>query len=219
MIQPLESFPIRGVIWYQGESNAGQPKAYEKLLPAMIADWRKVWGKDLPFLFVQIAPHKSIHPGFREAQHRIWNNTPHTAMAATTDVGNMENIHPTYKRPVGERLALAARAVAYGETLVSSGPVFEKMEVIGKHVEISFTHHGSGLVAKGGELLGFTIAAKDGKFIPAKAEIEGMKVIVSSEKIPQPHAVRYNWSMNPEGKLFNKENLPALPFRTDEQKQ
>lgn len=121
MIAPLELFPIRGVIWYQGESNAGQAKSYETLLPAMIADWRGIWGRDLPFLFVQLAPHKSIHPSFREAQHRIWKNTPGTAMVVTTDVGNMENIHPTLKRPVGERLALAARFLAYGEEIVFPG--------------------------------------------------------------------------------------------------
>ena len=217
MIAPLERFPIRGVIWYQGESNAGAPASYETLLPALIYDWRVVWGKewDLPFLFVQIAPHKSIHPSFREAQHRIWRRTPNTAMIVTTDAGNMDNIHPTAKRPVGERLALAARALAYGEELVSSGPEFTSMVTEAKRAVLSFKNTGSGLVAKGGELKGFSLAGEDGKFMPATAVIQGDTVIVSSAKVERPTTVRYNWAMNPEGNLFNKEGLPALPFRSD----
>jgi sialate O-acetylesterase len=215
MIAPLQSYAIRGVIWYQGESNAGQPAPYQKLLPAMINDWRGVWGKDLPFLFVQIAPHRSIHPSFREAQHLIWQNTPRTAMVVTTDLGNAENIHPTRKRPVGERLALAARALSYAENVVSSGPVFKDIQIKESRAIISFTHEGGGLIAKGGALKGFTIADKDGKFLPAQAIIEGGTVIVTSEKISQPTAVRYNWAFMPDGNLFNREDLPAAPFRTD----
>jgi sialate O-acetylesterase len=212
MIAPLEPFAFRGAVWYQGESNAGQPAAYEKLLPAMIADWRKLWGEKLPFLFVQIAPHRSIHPSFRESQARIWQSTPHTAMVVTTDVGNAENIHPTRKRPVGERLAVAARTLVYGETLESSGPVFKAMQIEGQRAVISFTHVGGGLMAKGNALKGFTIAGANGKFLPAKAVIEGDTVVVTSDKVTEPKAVRFGWAQVPEVNLFNREGLPAVPF-------
>lgn len=215
MIFPLQPFAIRGAIWYQGESNAGQALPYRKLLPAMIADWRSVWGKDLPFFFVQLAPHRSIHPSFREVQHHIWQSTPNTAMVVTTDVGNADNIHPTLKRPVGERLATAARVLSYGEKIPPSGPLFEKMEIKGNRAVISYGHIGGGLIAKGETLTGFTVAGDDGKFHPGTAVIEGDKVIVSSEKITQPKAVRYDWAILPDGNLFNLDDLPAAPFRSD----
>lgn len=218
MIAPLQPFAIRGAIWYQGESNSGQPGPYEKLLPAMIADWREVWGDELPFLFVQLAPHRSTHPAFREAQHRIWQKTPNTAMAVTTDVGDAANIHPTRKRPVGERLAIAARALSYGEKVEYSGPVFKNMKIVNDRAVISYDHLGSGLIAKGDALTGFTIAGMDGKFVPATAVIEGSTVSVSSDKISKPTAVRYNWEMMPDGNLFNRDGLPGAPFRTDEPK-
>lgn len=215
MIAPLEPYAIRGAIWYQGESNSGNPAAYEKLLPAMIADWRKTWGKELPFLFVQLAPHRNTHPAFRDAQLRIWQNTPHTAMAVTTDVGDAANIHPTRKRPVGERLALAARALSYGEPLEYSGPVFQSLIVENDRAVISFTHTGKGLMAKDGPLKGFTVAGDDGKFLPARAVIEGAKVIVTTDAIPNPAAVRYAWANVPDANLFNLDGLPAAPFRSD----
>jgi sialate O-acetylesterase len=216
MIAPLQPFAIRGAIWYQGESNASQPGPYQKLLPVMIGDWRSVWGRDLPFLFVQLAPHRSIHPSFREAQHLTWQNTPHTAMAVTTDVGDANNIHPTRKRPVGGRLALAARALSYGENIVSSGPVFKDITIEKNRAIISFTSEGGGLIAKDGELEGFTIAGDDGKFHQASAVIQGNTVITTSEKVPRPAAVRYNWAIMPEGNLFNRDGLPAAPFRSDQ---
>jgi sialate O-acetylesterase len=212
MIEPLEPFAIRGAVWYQGESNAGQGKAYEKLLPAMIGDWRQVWGEKLPFLFVQIAPHRSIHPSFRESQARIWQSTPHTAMIVTTDVGNAGNIHPTRKRPVGERLALAARALVYGEALEASGPVFKAMRIEGNRAILSFTHTGGGLVAQGGALKGFTIAGENDKFFPAQANIEGETIVVTSDKIAMPKTVRFGWGQVPDVNLFNREGLPAVPF-------
>jgi sialate O-acetylesterase len=216
MIAPLRPFAIRGAIWYQGESNAGQSLPYRKLLPALIADWRSAWGEDLPFLFVQLAPHRSIDPSFREAQHHIWQNTPNTAMAVTTDVGNADNIHPTRKRPVGERLATAACALSYGEKITSSGPIFESMETQGARAVISFGHIGGGLSAKGETLTGFTIAGADGKFHPGTAAIEGEKVFVTSAKVAEPKAVYYNWAIMPEGNLFNRDGLPAAPFRSDQ---
>lgn len=215
MIAPLESFAIRGAVWYQGESNSEQPIPYEKLLPAMIADWQRVWGNELPFLFVQLAPHRNTHPAFREAQHRIWQKTPRTAMVVTTDVGDPNNIHPTRKRPVGERLALTARALSHGEKIEHSGPIFESIRIEGERAVISFEHLGTGLVSKGDIVMGFTIAGEDGKFIPAIATIEGSTVSVSSGKVAKPVAVRYNWAMLPEGNLFNHEGLPAAPFRSD----
>ena len=215
MIAPLEPLAIRGAIWYQGESNSSQPAAYEKLLPAMIADWRRVWGAELPFLFVQLAPYRDTHPAFREAQYHIWQTTPHTAMAVTTDVGNPANIHPTRKQPVGARLALAARALSYGERVEYSGPVFDSLKIEGNRVVITFTHLGAGLLAQGEELKGFTMAGASGKFLPAHAVIEGTKVIVTSDKITKPASVRYGWAMVPDGNLFNRDGLPAVPFRTD----
>lgn len=215
MIAPLERLSIRGVIWYQGESNSGQPEAYQKLLPAMIADWRQVWGSNLPFYFVQLASYRDTHPAFREAQLKIWQKTPHTAMVVTTDVGDAGNIHPTRKRPVGERLALAARALCYGEHLEYSGPIFKSANFEKDRAVVSFTHLGGGLVSQGEVLKGFTLAGADGKFLPALARIEGTNVIVSSDQIPDPIAVRYGWAMVPDGNLYNREGLPAAPFRSD----
>ena len=137
-------------------------------------------------------------------------------MVVTTDVGNADNIHPTVKRPVGERLALAARSLSDGENIVSSGPVFKGISIEGNRAVISFAHAGGGLIAKGGVLRGFTIAGSDGKFLPADARIEGDTVVVSAEKLTHPTAVRYNWAMIPEGNLSNREDLPAAPFRTDQ---
>jgi sialate O-acetylesterase len=216
MIAPLQPYTIRGVIWYQGESNAGAPVLYRKLFPAMIASWRQQWGQpDMPFLFVQIAPHKSMNPGIREAQLLTWKSTPHTAMAVTTDVGDAEDIHPRSKDPVGLRLALAARALAYGEKLEYSGPEYDSMSVSGNRAVIHFKHTGSGLVAKDGDLRGFFLASADGNFRPAKAEIKGDTVEVFSDEVPVPAAVRYGWSNVPDVNLTNKEGLPASPFRTD----
>lgn len=216
MLAPVVPYGMKGVIWYQGESNAGKSKEYQTLFPAMIADWRSKWSLgDFPFLFVQIAPFKGQPPEIREAQFLTLSKSKNTAMAVTTDVGNANDIHPKKKKPVGERLALAAQALAYGEDIVYSGPLYESMAVDGNEVEISFTHTGGGLVAKDGDLKGFTIAGADGKFVPAKAAIEGDKVVVSAEGVKAPKAVRYGWENVPDVNLFNKEGLPASPFRTD----
>lgn len=216
MVAPLVPYAIKGVIWYQGESNAGNSKQYRTLFPAMIADWRAKWKSgDFPFLFVQIAPFNGQPPEIREAQFLTLAKSKNTAMAVTTDVGNATNIHPTAKAPVGARLALAARALAYGEKIEYSGPLYQFMTAQGDKITVSFTHVGGGLVAKGGELKGFTIAGADGKFVPAKAEIQGQNVIVSADAVSQPKAVRYGWANVPDVNLFNKEALPASPFRTD----
>jgi sialate O-acetylesterase len=216
MIAPLLPYAIRGVIWYQGEANVGREKQYRTLFPAMIADWRRVWGEgDFPFLFVQIAPFKEMTPEIREAQLLSWQHTPNTAMAVTIDCGDANDIHPAHKQPMGARLALAARALAYGEALEYSGPVFKLIQPEGGRAILSFTHLGSGLIAKGGPLTGFTIAGPDKVFHPARALIEGETVVVSSPAVAQPVAVHYGWANVPVGNLFNAAGLPASPFRTD----
>ena len=216
MIAPLQPYAIAGAIWYQGESNAGHATEYRELFPAMIRDWRQAWGQgEFPFLFVQIAPHQAMPPEIREAQLLSWQRVPRTAMAVITDVGNETDIHPTQKEPVGARLALAARAIAYGETIPYSGPVYDSMKVEGNRAVLSFTHVGNGLVAKGGDLKGFAIAGENGHFTSATATIEGDKVVVSNPAVAKPVAVRYGWANTPDVNLFNKEGLPATPFRTD----
>ena len=218
MIAPVVPYGMKGVIWYQGESNAGQSKQYQTLFPAMIADWRTKWKLgDFPFLFVQIAPFNGQPPEIREAQFLTLAKSKNTAMAVITDYGDAKDIHPKQKEPVGNRLSLAARALAYGEKIVYSGPLYKEMKVAGSEVAISFDHTGGGLVAKDGDLKGFTIAGADGKFVPAKAVIKGDAVVVSAEGVIDPKAVRYGWINVPDVNLFNKDGLPASPFRTDVQ--
>jgi sialate O-acetylesterase len=216
MIAPVVPYGMKGVIWYQGEANAGQSKQYQTLFPAMIADWRAKWKLgDFPFLFVQIAPFKGLPPEIREAQLLTLAKSKNTAMAVTTDCGDANDIHPKQKEPVGHRLSLAARALAYSEKIEYSGPLYQEMKAAVDKAWISFSHAGGGLVAKDGDLKGFTIAGADGKFVPAKAEIKGDKVVVSAEGVSDPKAVRYGWDNVPGVNLFNKEGLPASPFRTD----
>lgn len=222
MIAPLQPFPIKGVIWYQGESNDDTDKTdrrarqYRTLFPLLIDDWRRHWGiGDFPFLFVQIAPYSQMTPEIREAQLLTLEKVSNTAMTVLTDAGDAGNIHPSNKQIVGERLALAARALAYGEKIEYSGPIYHRMKVKGNEAVLYFTHVGGGLVAKGGVLKGFTIAANDGQFWPARAEIEGRTVRVSSDRVNQPVAVRYGWANVPDVNLYNQAGLPASPFRTD----
>ena len=219
MIAPLLPYALRGAIWYQGESNNSRQKEYQTLFPAMIGSWRKVWGLgDFPFFFVQIAPHQGMTPELREAQLIAWQKTPNTAMAVITDHGNATDIHPKAKEPVGGRLALAARALTYGEKIEYSGPVFKKLKVSGDKAVLTFDHLGGGLVAKDGELKGFTLAGADKKFVAANAVIEGDTVVVTSAEVKTPVAVRFGWSNVPDLNLFNKAGLPATPFRTDPEK-
>ena len=216
MIAPLEPFAIRGVCWYQGESNNGNAKEYRTLFPAMIAGWRKNWGEgDFPFLFVQIAPYQDMSPYIREAQLFALKAAPRTAMVVTADVGDATNIHPAHKRPVGERLALAARALAYGEKIEYSGPLLDTARFENNRAVLTFTHAVHGLVAKDGPLKGFTIAGADKNFVPAEAVIEGQTIVVSAPGVTSPSAVRYGFVNVPDVNLFNQEGLPASPFRTD----
>ena len=216
MIAPLMPYAIRGAIWYQGEANVGRARQYQTLFPAMIADWRRGWGEgEFPFLFVQITPYRDMTPEIREAQLLAWQRTTNTAMAVTIDCGDANNIHPSHKQPVGARLALAARALAYGEKMEYSGPVFKSMKIEDANAVLCFTHMGGGLAAKDGPLKGFTIAGADKVFHPARAEIRGETVVVYSEAVSKPVAVRYGWDRVPEGNLYNRAGLPASPFRTD----
>lgn len=224
MIAPLAPYAIQGVIWYQGESNAGRAYQYQTLLPAMIANWRHTFGQgDFPFLIVQIAPYEaivkepsdSIWAEIRDAQLHVSRAVPKTALIVTTDVGDEKDIHPRRKEPVGMRLALAARALAYGKNIEHSGPAYDSMSVDGDKVTLRFKHAAAGLVAKDGPLTGFTIAGDDKKFHTAEAKIVGDAVVVSSDKVSNPVAVRYGWAAYPVVNLWNKENLPASPFRTD----
>ncbi len=216
MIAPLQAFPITGVIWYQGEANNDRARQYRELFPLMIADWRRAWncGAFL-FLFVQIAPYRDMKPEIREAQFLTLKKSPRTAMAVTADVGDANDIHPARKAPVGVRLALAARALEYGEKLEYSGPLFESVKLADGKAVVSFTHVDDGLKAEGGALKGFTIAGADRKFVPARAEIKGKTVVVWSEDVPAPAAVRYGWANVPDVNLFNQAGLPASPFRSD----
>lgn len=215
-IAPLVPYAIRGAIWYQGESNSGRGREYQTLFPALISGWRKVWAQgDFPFLFVQIAPHGGMSPEIREAQRLTIQTTQNTAMAVTLDVGHPSDIHPKEKQPVGARLALAARALAHGEKVEYSGPDFDALSVSGNKATLSFKHVGGGLVAKDGTLKGFTISGSDGKFVEAKAAIEGDTIVVTSADVSAPTAVRYGWSNVPEASLWNKAGLPASPFQTD----
>ena len=221
MIAPLIPFAIRGVIWYQGESNVGRAKQYTKLFPAMISDWRRRWEEgDFPFYFVQIAPYPYGGNGMESAALRDAQRTtlqlPNTGMAVTLDIGDTTNIHPANKQEVGRRLALWALANTYGEKgIVYSGPLYKNIKIDGNRIIISFKYTDGGLVAKGGTLNSFEIAGDDGRFVPADAKISGDKVIVSSEAISHPKAVRYGWSDTAEPHLFNKAGLPASSFNTE----
>ena len=221
MIAPLLPFAIRGAIWYQGESNAGQSFEYRTLFPAMIKDWRARWNQgDFPFLFVQLAPFGNAGgdwPALREAQLLTTKSVPNTAMAVITDVGEETDIHPKKKQPVGERLAIAARAVAYGEKIEYSGPEYESMKVEGNKVILTFAHFGGGLKAEGESLTGFAVCGDDKKFVPGTAKIVDEKTIeVTSDKVEKPIAVRFGWESFPVVNLWNKAGLPATPFRTDD---
>jgi sialate O-acetylesterase len=225
MIAPLIPYAIKGAIWYQGESNAGRAEQYRTLFADMIKNWRRDWGQgDFPFLEVQLAPFRDIkdQPGesdwaeLREAQTFAIKALPKVGMAVITDVGEEKDIHPKKKEPVGARLALAARKIAYGERIVYSGPTYRRLKIDGNRAVVYFANVGSGLEARGGELKGFAICGEDKKWVWAKAEIAKDSVIVSSAEVAKPVAVRFGWADYPVVNLWNKEGLPASPFRTDD---
>ncbi len=223
MIAPIAPYGIKGAIWYQGESNVGRDEQYKKLFPAMIESWRAAWkqGK-FPFYFVQIAPY--VYDGeddpasakLREAQLVTMLSIPNTGMAVTLDIAEVDNIHPPDKLSVGNRLALWALAKDYGkEDIVYSGPVYKSMLKKGSRITLYFDHVGSGLKAKGDTLTGFQVAGEDKVFVDAEAYIKGNTVVVYSKNAYDPIAVRYAFTNGSVASLFNKEGLPASPFRTD----
>lgn len=223
MIAPLTPFAVRGAIWYQGEDNARDHAAYATLLPAMIADWRATWGRELPFLIVQLPaynadrkPDGTDWAAMREVQERIARTVPGCGLAVTLDNGDPDQLHPKNKRAVGERLARVALRQIYQRQVIASGPVFDALKIAGNTARISFRELGGGLVSKSGDALkGFTLAGADHRFVPAEARIAGGEVIVSAAGVSEPAAVRYAWVNAPEPSLFNKAGLPAAPFRTD----
>ena len=225
MIAPLLNYTIKGVIWYQGESDTERTAEYQDLFSALITDWRQRWNREnFPFLYVQLAnymeakdqPAESHWAALRDSQLKTLS-VPNTGMAVAIDIGEWNDVHPLNKEDVGKRLALAAQKVAFGNNVVYSGPIYQSMQTQGNKIVITFTNTGSGLMVKGeGDLKHFAIAGMDRKFVWAKAHIEGDHVVVWNDKVKNPVAVRYAWADNPEGaNLYNKEGLPASPFRTD----
>ena len=235
MVAPLIPYGIKGVIWYQGENNVPDSQLYATLFPAMIADWRQRWGEgNFPFLYVQLTNFnghpKENWPLLREAQLKTLSIAPNTAMAVIIDIGLTDNIHPVDKLDVGLRLALAAESLAYGQKVVYSGPIYDSMAVEGSAIRIKFSSAslGSGLkigappwvgprstVPPKDHLSGFAIAGDDKNWVVADAKIDGHTVVVSSPQVTSPAAVRYGWDNAPVCNLYNQENLPASPFRTD----
>lgn len=229
MIRPLVGYGIRGVIWYQGENNTYEAKTYHTLFPNLIKDWRKQWGYDFPFLWVQLAnymaveqrPMESEWAELREAQNTTLS-VPHTGQAVITDIGETDDIHPRNKRDVGYRLYLNALKVAYNRDIVNSGPVYKSMEKQGCRIMLCFDVADGGLRPvddnRYGYLRGFTIAGADRKFVYANAYVlDSNHVVVFSDDVPEPVAVRYGWANNPyDDDLTNESGLLASPFRTDD---
>ena len=225
MVYPLLNFPVKGAIWYQGESNASRAYEYRTLYPAMIKDWRARWKSELPFVGVQLAPFRGNqgsagvdYAELRDAQLFATKALPKVGVAVITDAGHETDIHPPQKEAVGSRLALNARALAYGEKISYTGPTLKDAKYASGTATLTFENTGGELVAKGGDAVGFTVAGKDGKFHPAKAAIKGDTVTLTSDMVPEPTAVRFGWVnfANPTLNLFGKDGLPATPFRTDD---
>jgi len=227
MVSPVIHYTIKGMVWYQGASNAARPAEYAQLQPALIEDWRSKWHEgNIPFLYVQLPgymdynylPSESQWAVLRESQLKSLS-VPNTAMTVNIDLGEWNDIHPDRKKPVGERLALAAEKLAYGENVVYSGPLYQSSVIQGNKITIKFTHAGSGLTTTDGEAPSeFAVAGPDRHFVWAKATIVSPdKVVVWSDQVLHPVAVRYGWADNPVNpNLCNKEGLPASPFRTDD---
>jgi sialate O-acetylesterase len=220
MIAPAVNYPIKGVIWYQGESNSDIRRAstYETLFPTLVKDWRKQWrAGDFPFLFVQISSFRSTAgedwPIIREAQRRTLSLV-NTGMAVTIDIGDPENVHPSDKQDVAARLALAARDIAYGEHVEDSGPSYRQISIDGGQLHVWFDH-ADGLTAKGGSPSGFEIAGENHGFVKADARVEGGHVVLASRQVPNPKYVRYGWQNAPVVNLFNGAGLPASPFTSE----
>jgi sialate O-acetylesterase len=224
MIEPVAPLTITGAIWYQGEANAERAYQYRTLLPAMIADWRKLFGQgDFPFYIVSLPafthhrdqPVEDNWAELREAQAMTARDVRNCGLAVTIDTGDPDDIHPKDKKVVGERLALCALAQHYGEKIQYQGPTFKSVERLPGALKLHFDHADGGLVVKGGKLEEFSIAGKDRKWHWADARVEGDTIVVSSPGVPEPEAARYAWQSYPAATLYNKAGLPAVPFRTD----
>jgi sialate O-acetylesterase len=224
MIAPLVPYAIRGAVWYQGEGNAGKAFEYRTLLPTLIKGWREAWGEaDFPFLIVQLPnfgenksePGDSEWAELREAQ-LMTLRLSNTGLAVTIELGEAGNVHPHKKAEVGERLAMWALGTTYKQPIVYSGPLYESVKIEGSKIRVHFKNIGSGLEAHGPELRGFAIAGADKVFHWANARIEGDAIVVWNVSVAAPVAVRYGWAGNPDCNLYNKEGLPASPFRSDE---
>jgi sialate O-acetylesterase len=222
MIAPITRFPIKGGIWYQGETNTTNPDTYEETFCAMIHQWRDLWNENFPFYFVQIAPFNygagNKAALLREQQLKTYRDVPNTGMVVVSDItGDTNNIHPINKIDVGKRLVAWALAKTYGqENITYSGPLYRSMEVKGNEAIIHFDFADDGLMKKGDKLTHFIIAGDDQKFYPGNARIEGSTVIVSNPQVQHPVAVRFGFTNTAEPNLFNKAGLPASPFRTDD---
>jgi sialate O-acetylesterase len=225
-IHPLVPYAIRGCLWYQGESNVDRAFQYRKLLPSMIKNWRDNWGQgDFPFLIVQLTSYGSSRPQpsdstwaeLREVQSLTASSVPSVGLAVIIDIGDAVDVHPKNKQDVGKRLALLARKISYGENLVCSGPTYHSMTVEGDKIRLRFENTDSGLSDKNGKLGAFAISGNDRKFVWSEAKIDGNDILLWSDKVKNPIAIRYAWADNPttRGLLFNREGLPAAPFRTD----
>ena len=226
MITPLLGYGFRGALWYQGESNALKAHQYRRLLPALVKNWRDASHQpDLAFLIVQLPNHGAIpdEPGesawaeLREAQLLTLKQVPNTGLAVTIDVGDPRDLHPYRKLEVGQRLALWALGATYKEPIEYSGPLYESAQIDGGEVRVNFTHVGYGLEPRGdAHLSGFAVAGSDRKFHWAEAHVDGDTVVVTSREVSHPVAVRYGWGDSPHCNLFNRNGLPASPFRTDD---
>lgn len=222
MVKPWTAFPIKGVIWYQGEANVGRPEQYGDLFPALITDWRRQWRSDFPFYFVQLAnfmESKEIQPdsewaALREAQTKALK-LDQVGMAVTIDIGLADDIHPKNKQEVGRRLALVALAGSYGKNVSGSAPVFRNYRIKGDKMELDFGQKQDGFQIKGTTLKGFTIAGPDRVFYPAEAMVQNGKIIVFSPEVSIPLAARYGWADNPDCNLYGENGLPVATFRTD----
>jgi len=217
MIAPVVPYAVRGVLWYQGESITPPKELFPLWTETLITDWRKLWGRELPFYFCQLA---ALQNNSNDPQVREWQagalRLPKTAMAVTIDIGDEKSVHPKDKQDVGDRLTRIALANVYGRPIEYSGPVYESMKAEGNAIRLKFSHTGGGLVARNGPLQTFEIAGADQKFVPAEAKIDGDSVLVSSETVTNAVAVRYAWSSYPAGcNFYNAAGLPAAPFRTD----
>ena len=227
MLYPTVNYTLKGMVWYQGESNTSRANEYKSAMATLIGEWRKLWGQgELPFLFVQLPdflepknePSDGDWATIRDQQLKLLS-VPNTAMAVTIGLGEWNDIHPLRKKEVGQRLALAAEKLAYGDQkVVALGPIYQSMKIVGNKIELTFTNCGSGLATNDGkQLKHFAIAGADKKLVWGKAEIKGNKIIVWSDAVAKPKIVRYAWADNPAGaNLCNKEGLQASPFTTEE---